>query len=245
VWLLRERGVLRPQGGRRVSAEAQDEAKAPSRPESNAKVREILPPDQAAEALARYAEGEAPRAIAVVLGVPATRIYRLLREAGVLRTPSEARALRYEPRRAARELERLEAEAERAQRAQVEAELADKVIERYAAGESGPAIAEALGLGAERVYTILRKRGVLRSRVETMQVRAQTGAISDFVGKRAEPLPAEVAAEVLARYAAGEGGTAIAKALGLKQWQVYELLRERGAMRSIGETKRMAARRQK
>ena len=45
-------------------------------------------------------------------------------------------------------------------------------------------------------------------------------------------LPADVVVEVLERYVAGEGGTTIARALGLKKEQVYDLLNGHGVMRT-------------
>ena len=101
--MLRERGVLRSrrEAGlishpNRVQAEPECKAPAPE-------VREILPSEVAEEVLRRYGAGEVPRVIGLVLGVPANRVYRLLRALGVLRSRSEAREVREARHRAAQE----------------------------------------------------------------------------------------------------------------------------------------------
>ena len=64
---------------------------------------EILPADVAEQAVARYEAGESPRVIGLALGVSAGRVYRVLRQWGVLRSKSEARMVAHARRRAAAE----------------------------------------------------------------------------------------------------------------------------------------------
>ena len=114
------------------------------------------------------------RAPRVALGVPASRIYRFLRERGVLRSRSEARALSFARQWAGVARKRAEAgPAGRARKAEWPAELAAEVLERYAAGEPGPAIAAELGLTRGRVYALLRERGVVRTKSEAKRGRGR------------------------------------------------------------------------
>ena len=48
-------------------------------------------------------------------------------------------------------------------------------------------------------------------------------------------MPADVAAQVIKRYQAGESAPGLARALRLKECRVYKLLREQGMMRSRSE----------
>lgn len=169
--LLRERSVLRSPGRTRGTRDVRQASAEPAPEAPTSAEREILPAALAEQVLARYAAGEAPQAMAVALGVPASRIYRFLRERGVLRSRSEARALSFALQWAGVERKRAEAgPAGRARRAEWPAELAAEVLARYAAGEPGPAIAEALGLTRGRVYALLRERGVVRTKSEAKRV---------------------------------------------------------------------------
>ena len=106
------------------------------------KPQELMPADLAEDAVGRYTAGEPPRLIAVALDVPASRVYRLLGERGVLRSRSEARELQHARRRAAAEQERPTVEAPAGKRGKEwMLELKAQVLGRYAAGQSGPAIA--------------------------------------------------------------------------------------------------------
>jgi hypothetical protein len=79
---------------------------------------------------------------------------------------------------------------------------------------------------------------VIRTPAETLRLRVEAGVVRDDARNRSERLPADVVVEVLERYVAGEGGTTIARALGLKREQVYDLLHGRGVVRN----RRQAAR---
>jgi hypothetical protein len=95
------------------------------------------------------------RAIAGELGVPVHRVHAALRAAGI-------------PRRAGRQ------PSTEAQRARLwPADLADRALELYLAGESGPAVAKALGVPVSRVYELLRERGVMRSSHEARRLAEQ------------------------------------------------------------------------
>ncbi len=87
--------MLRSRGDPRVKPRAPAERKpAPRGAPVERTLEELLPADQAAEALARYAAGAAPGAIALLLGVPGDRVYRFLERRGVLRSRSEAAKMR-------------------------------------------------------------------------------------------------------------------------------------------------------
>ena len=77
-----------------------------------------------------------------------------------MRSKSEARKVNQARRWAAAEQERPTVEALAGTHGKERApELKAQVLERYAAGECGPAIAEALDLDEWRVYRMLRERG--------------------------------------------------------------------------------------
>ena len=78
--------------------------------------------------------------------------------------------------------------------------MAEQVVARYAAGESGPAIAEALGVTPWQVYRLLSDRGVLRSHSEASRLRERG---------RARPDPAGDIKEILPVGAGGAGGGAL------------------------------------
>ena len=92
--LLRERGVLRSRGAARPVRRGE----APPA-EVEPGVVEVLPAELAEEAVARYEAGEAPRVIGLALGVSASRVYRVLKQWGVVRSRSEAARVRHERRR--------------------------------------------------------------------------------------------------------------------------------------------------
>lgn len=170
------------------------------------------------------------------MGLPAARVYLALRERGVVRTRSEARIAACARLRAANGGD--------GARIEPPANWEAAAVERYLAGESGPAVAKALGLPVGRVYGVLRERGVLRPasearRLEEARRRAvkaeRVEAAPARVDGRVRVIPAELAAAVVERYAAGESGEAIAKDLGLGQGRVYRLLRERGVLRTLKE----------
>ena len=114
--------------------------------------------------------------IAEGLEVPAGRVYKLLRERGVLRSASEARKLDQACRRGAAEQERPKLAPAAGKRGKEWApELQAQVLERYAAGEAGPAIAEALGL-AVGVEVDTETGGVqVLSMIAAPQPKRQTG----------------------------------------------------------------------
>jgi hypothetical protein len=58
------------------------------------------------------------------------------------------------------------------------AEVAEQIVERCAAGESAPAIAEALRLNLGPVHALVRKRGMLRSRGEAGTRSAEGGSLA-------------------------------------------------------------------
>ena len=96
--LLRKEGVLRPRGAvKRIGERGRPQIKA------EPGVTEVLPADVAEQAVARYQAGEPPRVIGLALGVPASRVYRLLHERGVVRSKSAARKMQYARRRAEQE----------------------------------------------------------------------------------------------------------------------------------------------
>jgi hypothetical protein len=64
-------------------------------------LREILPAELAEEAVARYEAGEPLRLIGRALGVSAGRVYRVLKQRGVVRSKSAARAVAHARRREA------------------------------------------------------------------------------------------------------------------------------------------------
>ena len=144
----------------------------------------VLPPDVAEQVLARYAEGEPPGAIAAVLGVALGRVYRCLKERGVLRNQSEAARVRHARAKARRELEGPPVEAPKSEPRPLPAELAEKVVERYLAGDTGEAIAADLHIGHGRVYRLLRERGVLRTPAATLRLRVEAGMVRDDAAQR-------------------------------------------------------------
>ena len=79
---------------------------------------------------------------------------------------------------------------------------------------------------------MLRERGVIRTPAATLRLRVEAGAVRLDARNRGQRLPADVVVEVLERYVAGEGGTTIARELGLKKEQVYDLLNGHGVMRT-------------
>ena len=129
-----------------------------------AKGVEPWPAEVADQVVERYAAGESAPAIAEGLEVPAGRVYKLLRERGVLRSASEARKVDQGRRRAAAEQARPPVEAPAGKRDKEWApELQTQVLERYAAGESGPAIADGAGAYAVAgVSPAARARGAAK-----------------------------------------------------------------------------------
>ena len=96
--LLREEGVLRPRGAvKRIGERGRPQV------EAEPGVTEILPADLVEQAVARYAAGESPRLIGLALGVSSSRVYRVLKQWGVLRSKSEARKVAHARRREAAE----------------------------------------------------------------------------------------------------------------------------------------------
>jgi hypothetical protein len=133
------------------------------------------------------------------LGVPVGRVYGVLRERRLIRSATEARKLDEARRRAAKGWE-----AEPAAPSGVggrawawPADLAAAVVERYAAGESGEAIAEDLGRGQSRVYAPVRERGLLRTLSEASALREERRRRPGCVHCEPELVPAEVAAQVV------------------------------------------------
>ena len=127
------------------------------------------PADVQAEVLERYAQGQSGEVIATMLELPASSVYRVLRERGVLRTRREAGPTSH-PRGPRAEPERKAPAAE--VREIVPAELAEKVLKRYVAGEAPRVIGLALGVPGNRVYRLRRERGMLRSVSEALRMRA-------------------------------------------------------------------------
>lgn len=251
----RVRRIAAARGVQRSRSEAAALAHA-ARRERAAEASKPWSPELEAAVLARYAAGESGEAIAAALGLSESRVYRLLRERVVARSRSETRALRegsrprVEPVREARGPEVREVAAPRQI---LPAGLAEQILARYAVGEAPRAMAVALGVPANRVYRFLRERGVLRSKSEARRVDdarrgmgvARKQAEAGSAGRAREVAwPAELAAEVLARYAAGEPGPAIAKELGLTRGRVYALLRERGVVRTMSEAKKRQGRKE-
>jgi DNA-binding CsgD family transcriptional regulator len=204
-------------------------------------------PELEAVVLERYAAGESGEAIAAALGRSKRRVYRLLRERGVLRSPGRTRGTQDVRQASAEPAPEAPAPEDREI---LPAGLAEQVLARYAAGEAPRSMALALGVPASRIYRFLRERGVLRSRSEarTLSCALQWAGVARKQAEaapagraRKEEWPAELAAEVLARYEAGEPGPAIAAELGLKKGRVYALLRERGVVRTKSEAKRIGA----
>ena len=191
------------------------------------KVQAGLPAEQA---VTQYLAGDPPRIIGRALGVSPTRVYLTLRERGVVRTRSEARMLAAGVRQLPEGWEAV-------------------VVERYVAGDSGPAIAAGLGVPVRRVYAVLHERGVLRSPSEARKLdearrrAAKTAAEGQEPGPAAPAgakpkswsWPAELADLIEERYSAGESGEAIAADLGVGQSRVYALLRERGVLRTLSQ----------
>jgi uncharacterized protein (DUF433 family) len=168
---------------------------------------------------AEYAAKSAKQ-IAMEYGFPRDAVYEALRAAGIPR-----RVNRHGPPIVDR----------------VGANVADQVVARYVAGGSIERVAEELGLTLGVVGGVLEDRtrvsaadgscasGIKRS-------RSEAAALAH--GKKGGPQPnrrewpAELVAEVLARYGAGESGERIAAELGLPASSVYRLLRHRGVLRS-------------
>jgi DNA invertase Pin-like site-specific DNA recombinase len=234
--LLRERGVTRAIADTRRMRQPKPR---PSEPTTKLKTKAVarsnesvaLPPDVAERAVTRYAEGEPPGAIAAVLGVALGRVYRCLKERGAWRDRSEAAKVRHAREKARREREGPPVQAPKPEPRPLPAEMAESVVERYLAGDTGEAIAADLHIGHGRVYRLLRERGVLRTPAATLRLRVEAGAVRDDRRNGSRRLPAYVVVEVLERYVAGEGGTTIARALGLKKSQVYDLLEGHGVIR--------------
>lgn len=241
--LLRERGVTRSIGETRRMGQPKpcpSEPKPKLKPKSVARTNEavVLSSDVAEQVLARYADGEPPGAIAAVLGVALGRVYRCLKERGAWRDRSEAAKVRHARAKLQKEREGPAVEAPKREPRPLPAELADRVVERYLAGDTGETIAADLHIGHGRVYHLLRERGVIRTPAATLRMRVEAGAVRVDARSRSQRLPADMVVEVLERYVAGEGGATIARALGLKRKQVYDLLHGRGVVRN----RRQAAR---
>jgi hypothetical protein len=101
--LLGDRSVLRSHNeASRVRAGNRPRREPAGEPTAT-KATETLPADLAEQAVARYEAGEPPRVIGVALGVPASRVYRVLKAWGVLRSRSEARTVAHARRREADE----------------------------------------------------------------------------------------------------------------------------------------------
>lgn len=241
--LLKERGVTRAIAETRRMGQPKPPSSEPKpklKPKAVARSNEavVLPPDVTEQVLARYAEGEPPGAIAAVLGVALGRVYRCLKERGAWRDRSEAAKVRHARAKARRELEGPPVEAPKSEPRPLLAELAEKVVERYVAGDTGEAIAADLHIGHGRVFRLLRERGVIRTPAATLRLRVEAGVVRVDARNRGQRLPADVVVEVLERYVAGEGGTTIARALGLKREQVYDLLNGHGVIRNRRKTAR-------
>ena len=249
----RVRRIVSARGVQRSRSEAAALAHAVRR-ERAARAPVQWSPELEASVLERYTTGASGEVVAAALGVSASRVYRLLRERGVVRSQREAQSLRGESRLRVEPMR--EAPGPKVREVTVPREilpagLADQVLARYAAGEPPRAMAVAFAVPANRVYRFLRERGVLRSRSEARRVddarrgmgvaRKRTEA-GPAARARKEEWPAELAAEILARYAAGEPGPAIAEELGLKKGRVYALLRERGVVRTKSEARRIGGR---
>jgi transposase len=82
----------------------------------------------------------------------------------------------------------------------------EEIARRYKGGESGPSIAQALGVTVETVYASLRSLGVERRRPVTSQRNEM----------------------IVLRYTVGESGVTIAKHLGVTPKVVYDTLHKAG-----------------
>jgi FixJ family two-component response regulator len=78
-------------------------------------------------------------------------------------------------------------------------------------------------LKESQVYELLHEHGVVRTIRQARRLQEEQRANAGYVGKRIGELPAEVAEQVLERYAAGEPGVAIAEDLGLAQSSMYRV----------------------
>jgi hypothetical protein len=151
--------------------------------------------------------------IAKELGCSRERVYEALNAAGI-----EMRTNGYYPKRPG----------------QIPPEVAERAVSLYLAGSSLEAVAAELRLKVEHVSRILDERGVKRSRSEAA---ALAGRAPDSTPPGARP--ADLAAGVLDRYAAGESGVIIAGSLSLAPLSVYRVLEDCGLLRSHGEARRV------
>ena len=114
----------------------------------------------------------------------------------------------------------------------IAARLADRdwLAAEYAS-KSAPRIAEELGCTRGQVFGALKRAGIVRRRREEYASMAR--------GWRT--WPADVHERAVALYCAGWAAPAVAEELGVSVNGVYELLRERGVVRSKGEAAKLAS----
>jgi uncharacterized protein (DUF433 family) len=190
--------------------------------------KSMVPPELVDEIVARYVGGATVEQIARDFDLAVRAVSQLLEERGVKRTRGEAALLAHGSRN-----------APASGRREWPEELVAEVVERYSAGESGEALAAALGLPASSVYGLLRTRGLLRSQRAARQVRERSRLRVEPEQKVAHVAAPAWAEEALRRYAAGEAPRAIAVVVGASAKRVYTLLEERGVLRSRSETAKL------
>ena len=202
----------------------------PMRENGHPQVLKEIPPETAERIVSLYLAGWTAERVAAELGLQVKKVNSLLEERGVKRSRSDVASLANARRR--------KPAVEKPPR-EWPPELQDEMLQRYAVGESGEVIAEAMGLVASSVYRVLRKHGVVRRQRQARLIRDEGRPRPAFVRQAPEVMQADLAEDAVGRYLDGESPRLIAVALGVPASRVYRLLKERGVMRSRSEARKV------